>query len=164
MFIRTQNNSPLGGLGCLLGGILGLAAAYYIVRGVFYVLWWAAPVLFLLAVVINWKSVANTGKALLSLFQSRPIAGLLTAGLAVLLFPLTALWLFLSALAGRRMEQVMGQFRQQKGPTAAPLEDEFTEFEELESRPKTPLRREQEPLEPPSESKKPQNPYDQMFE
>jgi hypothetical protein len=174
MFVRMQNRSPLGGLGCLVFGILGLVAGYYILRGLFYLLWWAAPVLFLLAVVINWKIVATAGRNLLGLWQSRPLTGLLTTGLVVLAFPVVALLLFLAALGNRRMEQVMARFNERgQNPATAPLEDEYTEFEELESHPKIPLRKEPEPLErptedkkpqPPAEDKKPDNPYNQLFD
>lgn len=162
-----------GGWGCLIMGVLALVAAYYILKGLFYVLYWASPVLFVLALVINWRAVADTGRDFLSLLQRNPPGGLLLGALAVVGFPVLALYLFLRALGYNKMEQFGRAMREQQRPP----EDEFVEFEELESRPKhTAPAADAEPewiepqpepeQEPKPEEKppaRPENPYDQLF-
>lgn len=160
-----------GGWGCLIMGVLSLVAAYYILKGVFYLLYWASPVLFVLALVINWRAVADTGRDFLSLLQRNPVGGLLLAALAVIGFPVLALYLFLRALGYNQMQQ-FSQTMRERGQ--AP-ENEFVEFEEIESQPKSAppateayLEPLDEPLDEPSEPvEKPRtpgdNPYDQFF-
>jgi hypothetical protein len=136
----SRNNSPFGGLGCLIFGILGLVALFYILRGLYFLLWWAAPVLFALALILNWRLVADTGKSFIRLLQRRPLSGILLALISIFAFPLLALYLFLAALGGRRLAQATGGFgapfddggRRAKQQS----EDEFVEFEEIESKPK----------------------------
>lgn len=157
------NSNRGGGWGCLIFGILFLVAMYYILKGLFYILLWAAPALFVLALIINWRAVADTGKEFLALLERNPLGGLLVGALAVVGFPILALYLFLRALGYKRMQQ----FNQTMRDTRHAPEDEFVEFEELESRPKNAPPPPEEPLEQPpapeKEQPKPENPYDQMF-
>jgi len=152
-----------GGWGCLIIGILLLVAMYYVLKGLFVVLWWAAPALFVLALIINWRAVADTGKDFLGLLERNPLAGLLVGALAVVGFPVLSLYLFLRALGYNRVQQFN---RATRSAPPAP-EDEFVEFEELESRPKNAPPATEEPIElpiePEKEQPKPENPYDQMF-
>ncbi|MFN0014324.1 MAG: hypothetical protein ACKVU2_07215 [Saprospiraceae bacterium] len=160
-----------GGWGCLILGILALVATFYILKGLFYLLYWASPVLFVLALIINWRAVADTGRDFLGLLQRNPVGGLLVGALAVIGFPVLALYLFLRALGYKQMEKFSQTMRER---TQVP-EDEFVEFEEIESRPKhappdTETELYIEPAEPPSEPdpvEKPRpandNPYDQFF-
>ncbi len=153
-----------GGLGCLIFGILGLIAAYYILKGFFILLYWAAPALFVLALIINWRAVADTLKDWFKTLENNPLSGLLIAAITVLAFPVFALYLFVKSLGYRKIEQM------QRAERAA--EGEFVEFEELESRPKEDADDDQ-PIEPPElpeqeqskarGAKKPDNPYDQFF-
>ena len=161
-----------GGWGCLIMGVLALVAAYYILKGLFYVLYWASPVLFVLALVINWRAVADTGRDFLSLLQRNPLGGVLLGALAVVGFPVLALYLFLRALGYNKMEKFS---RTMRGQNEQP-EEEFVEFEEIESRPKDGPPSEAtaetfEPLPPPEEPapeekppiRKPDNRYDEFF-
>ncbi|MCB9306907.1 MAG: hypothetical protein H6565_09940 [Lewinellaceae bacterium] len=159
-----------GGIGCLIFGILGLVAAYYILKGFFIVLYWAAPALFVLALIINWRAVVDTFKSWLKSMETNPVGGLLTAALAVLVFPVFALYLFVKSLGYNRIEKI----RREAGAQEGREEGEFVEFEEIES-----FRKGEEdapePMEPPdlpepqtdqpkkAAPKKPDNPYDQFF-
>ena len=162
-----------GGTGCLIFGILALVAIWFIFKGLYALLYWAAPGLFVLALIIKWKAVAETGRDFVAFFQRNPLGALLLGAVCVVAFPLLALYLFLKALGYDRVEEIKRQFGAQDpfGKQQAP-EDEFVEFEELESQPKSSKAADSEPVdlrkvpdkEPKSEPKKPQNPYDQMFE
>ncbi|MBK6930048.1 MAG: hypothetical protein IPH12_03995 [Saprospirales bacterium] len=152
-----------GGWGCLITGILLLVALYYILKGLFVVLWWAAPALVVLALVINWRAVADTGRDFLSLLQRNPLGGLLLGAVAVIGFPVLALYLFLRALGYNKMQQFSRTVREQQ----TPAEEEFVEFEELESRPKRTPPPDPEPQAPPpapsQEPPQPENPYGEFF-
>ncbi len=167
MLIQTNFNSrtPGGGIGCLIFGVLGLVAAYYILKGVFTILWWAAPFLFVLTLLINWRVVAEAGKGLISLIRRQPLSGLIVTLLAAVAFPITALFLFLSAVGSqskaRRGEssETPPVFEQTK---TGSLNDtgEFIDFEEIPPEPEE-IVRPSEPVQ--KEQKKPANPYDELF-
>ncbi|MBK9338975.1 MAG: DUF1206 domain-containing protein [Lewinellaceae bacterium] len=169
--VYVKYNRSGGGWGCLILGILGLVAGYYILKGLFYVLYVASPVLFVLALAINWRAVADTGRDFLSLLQRNPLGGLVLGALAVVGFPVLALYLFVRALGYTRMEQFSRTMRERH---EAP-EAEFVEFEELESRPNKdtppvvedveiePLPEPDKPARAEQEQPKPGNTYDEFF-
>jgi|GEM_PF-439480 len=177
---RSARFNSGGGIGCLIFGIIGMVAAFFILKGLFKLLYWAAPVLFVLALVINWRAVVDTLKNWLKTMESNPLGGLLTAALAVLLFPVFALYLFLKSLGYNKIQQMQREFGSQQSPA-----DEFTEFEEIESTPKGGARPEdtweppvlpEKEAESPEKAKakkqktdeerpqKPENPYDEFFQ
>lgn len=153
---------PGGGLGCLIGLALIVFLTYYALKGLYYILWWASPALLVLALIINWRVFPDTLKNWLDSLESRPLSGLITAAFAVLAFPFFALWLFLKAVGYRNLKNMQQEFSNTQPP-----QDEFVDFEEIESRPigKAP---EPEPVEVPKTAKeeKPkqdENPYDGFF-
>jgi hypothetical protein len=172
MIYKYSSRNPLGGVGCFVFGILALAALWFILRGLYKILFWASPVLLIVALFINWRAVMDTLKNWLRKMETNPVGGLFSAALAVLLFPFFSLYLFVKALGYNKIEQRQREFEQTHR-----AEEEFVEFEELESRPKGGVKAEEpaEPFvlpekehrqeakeEPPKE--KPKNPYDQLFE
>ena len=162
-----------GGPGCLIFGILALVALWFVLKGLYALLYWAAPVLFVAALIVNWRAVAATGRDFWELLQRNPLGGLLLGALCVVAFPLLALYLLLRAVGYNKMQEFKQRFGQEPG--AAQPEGEFADYEELESQPKRGSRADDEPVEIPllpdpepvppkkEEPKKPGNPYDQMF-
>ncbi len=138
VFSFSNNNRGGSGIGCLIFAMLGVAVLYYF----FKFLWWAAPGIFLLAVIINWRAVVDTGKQYWTYLQRNIISGLAIGVLSVLLFPLVALFMLLKSLG----YNLLGQFRQNMGMFGnapnqpAEIPTEYTDFEELESTPKKPER------------------------
>ena len=170
---RTARFNSGGGIGCLIFGIIGMVAAYFVLKGLFKLLYWASPALFVLALVINWRAVVDTFRNWLKSMETNPIGGLLSAALAILLFPVFTLYLFLKALGYSKIQQMQREF----GATGPAAEEEFTTFEEVESTPKTAPKTEDVPMEPlelpeakPESHKKgkqaprPSNPYEEFFE
>lgn len=172
MFVYSNFNGPRmrmgpgGGIGCLIFGVLGLVLAYYILKGLFTLLWWAAPFLFVLTLLINWRVIGEAGASLINLFRRQPLSGLIVAVLATVAFPITALFLFLSAVGSRDRRQ------QGEKDNVAPEEPafnratrnisgeeggEFIDFEEIKEEPILP------PEPPKKEPQKPANPYDELF-
>ncbi len=160
------------GWGCLVMGILGAVVTFLVLRGLYHLLAWVAPVLLVLALVIRWQVFPATFRNWINTLKTNPLIGVLQLVFAGLAFPFFALYMFLLAVGGNKMEQLRDQFQQPRNTRA--VEEEFTEFEEIESRPKGEPRS-REPIEPPiiireepppprpAEPKKPENPYDQLF-
>lgn len=171
-----------GGLGCLLFSLLFLLALFFILKGLFALLFWASPALIGLAVLINWRAVSDTGQELLEQTKRNPVAVLLlgalaffgiwgsgfsmidSLGMGVIKFgvPLLSLYILFRAMGYSRL----AQFQQTMGRPPAPPEDEFVEFEELASRPKEAPPLSDEPLnppDPPEQVHKPGNSYDEFF-
>ena len=164
---------PGGGFGCLLITILGFVAAYFILKGLYNLLYLLSPVLLVLALVVNWRVFPHTIKNWLKTLETNPVTGLVYAALAVLLFPFFSLYILLKALGMKKMEEMGRQMSGQAGNTRN--EEEFVEFEEIETTPKGDFKKE-EPIAPPELPEKetpvakqqpppkPQNPYDQLFD
>lgn len=131
---RSINQIPGGGLGCLLFAILAVVAGYYLLQGLYYLLLWAAPALLVLALIVNWRVYPDTIKNWVNTFSVNPVSALLSLALAVLVFPFFALYLFLKALGYRKLEQMRREFG--GDPSARDLNDEYVEYEELESKQK----------------------------
>lgn len=172
---RSARFNGGGGIGCLIFGILGMVAAYFVLKGLFKLLYWASPALFVLALVINWRAVTDTFRNWLKSMETNPVGGLLSAALAILLFPVFTFYLFLKALGYSKIQQMQREFGAAPGQAT---EGEFTEFEEVESKPKTntvktedvpmePLELPESEAEPHRNDKKPprpSNPYEEFFE
>ena len=169
MIINTsQQGAPLGrvpggGLGCLLGFALILFGGYYALKGLYYVLWWAAPALIVLTLIINWRVIPDTITNWFKSLQTNPLSGLFSAAIAILAFPFFTFWLFLKAIGSRKLEKM----KQAQYNTSKPPNDEFVEFEEIES---SPLGKAPEPeiIETPEvpekeKPKKDENPYEGFF-
>lgn len=160
---RNFNQFPGGSLGCLIATALVIIGGYYLLQGLYYLLLWAAPALLVLALIINWRVFPDTIKSWLKSLETSPLSALFTLALVVLVFPFFSLYLFLKAIGYRKIEQLRQQFGQDEN--AAPPEDAFAEYEELESTPKRPFEDEADLPAPPPEPapKKEQNPYDSLF-
>lgn len=166
---RSGGGGFFNQIGCMIFGVLLMVAAFYILRGLYNLLWWASPALLILALIINWRVVAATGERLLSLLRRNPVGGLVMGALGVVFFPVLTLFWFLSALGAKRVERFQREFQHQWGEdrmgggfSGSQPEPDFAEYEEIESTPAT-------PVSPPEisvkEAPKPQpNPYDQLFD
>lgn len=182
IFISNQFNRRTGtiggGPGCIIFGILALVLLWFVLKGLYTLLYWAAPVLFLLALVINWRAVADTGQEFWRLLKSNPLGAVILGAICIMAFPLLALYLFLRALSYNRFQEIRSQFGDSLRQESQEEMMDFTDYEEIESHPKMPHPTAEEPTDippasepepvPPSpktpEQKKPGNPYDQMFE
>lgn len=130
--------------------------------------WWVIAGLVGIAAVINWRAVYDTGKNFVSMLSHNPVGAIMVALIAVGAYPFFTIYLVLKALGMRRFEQLFAEFRDNRKP----LEEEFTEFEEVDSKPLRPADPTPTPVEDiePEEIRKPQppaeksqNPYDEYF-
>jgi hypothetical protein len=138
--IRATNFGPFG---CLFGLAL-IALMGWLAYHFYLILWYPAPIFFALALIIDYKIPLAWGKRLLSVFQQNPIAGLISMIFAAVFFPFTALGMFLNTLAKRRIERMQKEFFGNQSPFSPPSteklpeKEEYTDFEEIESKPKKP--------------------------
>ncbi len=165
---------PGGGFGCLLLTILGFVGVYFVLKGLYNLLYLLAPVLLILALIVNWRVFPHTLKNWLKTLETNPVTGLVYAALAVLLFPFFSLYILLKAFGMKKLEEMGQQMSGQQGYNTQ-NEEEFVEFEEIETTPKGDLKKD-EPIAPPELPEKetppaksqappkPQNPYDQLFD
>ncbi|MFN7326692.1 MAG: hypothetical protein ACK5SQ_08925 [Chitinophagales bacterium] len=166
--IFVSSNRPGGGLignlGCLIFAGLFLVGLFYVLQGLYKLLMYLAPGLFILTLIINWRVIAQAGQQFIQLFTRRPLLGLLVAALSVVLFPVLTLYWLLAALATKRLERMRQTFG---GPSGSPFgsfqspppqspKEEFVDFEEIESKPAQSGGK--------GASKSSENPYQQLFE
>ena len=85
------------GFNIRLNGIIGFAfmvllfvGLFFIAKGVFTVLAWVAPVLIILALLINYRTVLNYLKFMLGLLQRNPVGGIIGILLSFFGFPILA--------------------------------------------------------------------------
>lgn len=141
----------------LLGFVLMVAvfvALFFIAKGIFTLLAWVAPVLILAALLINYRTILNYLKFMLSLLRRNPLGGILGIILSVVGFPILAGVLFGKSILDRKVKKLQDAYRAQEQP-------EFTEYEEV-IRPQREERIELPPLEQrPRENK--DNRYEDLF-
>jgi hypothetical protein len=155
------------GFNIKLNGIIGFAfmvlvfvALFFVAKGVFTVLSWIAPVLILLALIINYRTILNYLKFMLSLLQRNPLGGIIGILLSFFGFPILAGVLFGKSILDRKVRKLNEAYRAQK-------EGEFVEYEEVKPEKETrldlpPLEKEKPIVEkaPPA---KEENRYEDLF-
>jgi hypothetical protein len=146
LFSNRSGGGLLNQIGCLIVGVLALVALFWTLDWLYRALWIIAPVLLVLALLINWRIVAGTGKSLVQQIQRNPLGGILSSVLAVCFFPLLTLYWIMAGLGLRRIERFQREFGQQWGGPPSdgfdfankehnPHDTEYTDYEEIESKP-----------------------------
>jgi hypothetical protein len=107
-----------------------LLAGYYIIKGLYFLLWWAAPALLVLALIVNWRVFPRTITSWLDTLETRPVHAIIEAAFAVIAFPFFTLWLFLKAAGTRQADRMQRRFRENTG-----RQDEYADYEEIDSKP-----------------------------
>jgi|SRR6186713_476227 len=133
------------GFNIKLNGIIGFAfmvivfvALFFVAKGVFTVLSWIAPVLILLALIINYRTILNYLKFMLSLLQRNPLGGIIGILLSFFGFPILAGVLFGKSILDRKVRKLKEAYKAEK-------EGEFVEYEEV--KPEKEIRMDLPPLE-----------------
>jgi len=121
------NRQSCGGIGCILLGVLGLFAAFFIVKWTMVALFFASPVLLALALWIRPQVVRTAFSRLMDLYRRAPVWGIVYTLLGMLVFPLIALSLFMQAVVQQRLAKAEQQSR--GGTDGA----EYVSFEEIDN-------------------------------
>ena len=107
--------------------VLVLVVLFFIAKGIFKILALAAPVLIVAALIINYRTVINYLKFILSLLHRSPLTGIIAIILSILGFPILAGVLFGKAILDRKVRR----FREQH---EARQRGEYVDFEEVDRR------------------------------
>ncbi len=113
------------------GGIFGfvflvmiLIGLFFLARGIFTLLSYAAPVLIVGALIINYKTVVNYLKFMLSLLKRNLLTGIIAIILSVIGFPILSGVLFGKAILDRKVRKFKEAHQSRQA-------GEFVEYEEV---------------------------------
>jgi hypothetical protein len=120
---RVGGNSPFSFLGPLIILALVFGVLFFVARGIFWLLSWAAPVLILLTLVMDYKVVTDYFKMMWKTSHENILLGLLLLVITVVGYPFVSGYLFFKALARRSSKK--SAWQQQSG------KDVYTDFEEV---------------------------------
>lgn len=125
MNIFFQNKgSKVSPLLALAGFIAIMVALFYLAKGVFWVLSFVAPILFIATLFINRQVVFDYGKTLIKLVKTNPFVGIVGIVLSFVAFPLVSAFLFGKAMLLKKVGSMRDGMRQKE-------DEEFTEYEEV---------------------------------
>ena len=169
MTYQRQSGSPMGGIGSIIIMVLFFVALYWIATGIFKILLWVAPILFLITLVIDYKVVLNYGKWLINLTKRNPVMGAIAILASIGLYPVLAFFLFGKALLKKKVKEATERYAEATGRrmdgTPYTKNDDFVEYEDVteEEDVKLELPPLREP-EPRRQKPKKDNDYDAFFE
>jgi len=127
--MKNQESRFQPGFKSIMGFLIAVGffiLLFFMMRGIFTVLAWAAPFLLIAAVLINYRTIVNFGKWLYRLITGNPIVGIVAVVLCVFGFPVVAGFLFGKSLLDRKVRLLLEERSQQ---------DEFTDYEEISNEP-----------------------------
>ena len=134
--------------------VLVLVAIFFVAKGIFKLLALISPVLLLGALIINYRTVINYFKFILSLIQRSPLTGIIAILFSIIGFPILSGVLFGKAILDRKVRRL----RQEN---QAREQSEYVPFEEVKR--KNPVDElELPPFEKPEPQKK-DNRYEDLF-
>lgn len=149
------------GFNIRFNGIIGFAfmvlifvGLFFIAKGVFTVLAWVAPVLIILALLINYRTVLNYLKFMLGLLQRNPVGGIIGILLSFFGFPILAGVLFGKSILDRKVKKLNEAYQAEK-------DGKFVEFEEI-TKPERETKLDLPPMEKQAPVKK-DNQYEDLF-
>jgi Na+-transporting methylmalonyl-CoA/oxaloacetate decarboxylase gamma subunit len=104
--------------------VLFVVAMYYILKGLFYLLYFTAPIMLIALLVIDHKIFVNHFKGVFKKIRQNPAVGILSLILQVVGLPFVLAYLLMKALFVRKLRKVEDRIRTQR-------EGEFVEFEDV---------------------------------
>lgn len=126
-FIRVNNKkvNPLNTIFSLVMLVIVFMLIFFVARGVFRLLTWLAPFLFIATLILDYKVVLAYGKYLLRTLDRNIFWGIIMTVLTVVGFPLVIAFLFGKALLFRKVDRVVKEKEQKQ-------KEEFVPYEEVE--------------------------------
>lgn len=119
---RIYHINPI--IGLLLTALF-IVVLYYILKGLFIVLYWSAPVLLIVLLILDYKILTNHLKKLFYRIRHEPFRGILMLCLNIVGLPFVLGWLVGLALFRRKIRQVEKEIRHRK-------EGEYADYEIVE--------------------------------
>ena len=99
------NQRPMGNFGPVIGLIIFLVLAYFVIKGLFTVLAIAAPFLLLAAAIIDYTVIIDYARFIYKMLKENPIFGLVAIVLTIVGYPVVFGYLFAKARMRRRVKK-----------------------------------------------------------
>ncbi|MBK8388393.1 MAG: hypothetical protein IPL23_03505 [Saprospiraceae bacterium] len=117
-------NNPLGSFGAIIGIIAVMLLLFFIVKGLFMILSFVAPVLLILALFFDYTVVTDYFKFIGKLFKEKPLFGVLASILTVVGYPVVSGFLFFKAFARKSLKSAVKKAEEAQRP-------KYSEYEEV---------------------------------
>ena len=125
---RKIDVNPFNSISTIIMIVVFLFALIYLVKGIFWILSFVAPLLLIATLIIDREVIFSYGRMILNLLKRNPLMGIGAAILTFLAFPVVAAFLFSKALFKRKINQIQEEMTTKR-------EGEFADFEEMDSKP-----------------------------
>jgi len=126
-FVRVngKRRNPISTIVSLVMLVLVFMLMFFVARGVFRLLTWLAPFLFIATLILDYRVIVDYGKYLYRTLNRNAIWGIVMTVLTIIGFPLVVAFLFGKALLFKRAEKTEKEM--EKG-----IEGEYIPYEEVE--------------------------------
>lgn len=121
----NNNQSRISPLFAMLAFIAFMVALFYLAKGVFWILSFVAPILFIVTFFINRQVIFDYAKSLIKLTKTNPFMGIAGIVLSFVAFPLVSAFLFGKAMLLKKVGSLRENLRTKE-------DEKFTEYEEVE--------------------------------
>ena len=146
--------NPMNSITSILILVLIFVGLYFIAKSIFTLLAWAAPVLLVATLLIDYKVVVNYGKWIVNLLTKNPLMGIGMILVSFFGFPVIAGFLFAKSLLTRKVRKLRNEYETK-------TQGEYVDYEEVEEEP--PIRLNFPKMDKQKQSSK-DNDYDQYFD
>ncbi len=158
----NTGQNPFNSLLSLLVLLGVMVLLFFVVKGFISILYWVAPVLLVITLIINYKIVADYVISLFDTFKTDVLMGMVKVAFTFLCYPLVIGWLFAKALLYRKVDKLKQDFERQIGERE---KEQFVDFEEISSNPVDEKPEKPKIIElPRPKEKDKKNPYNDMFD
>ncbi|WP_235297240.1 hypothetical protein [Portibacter marinus] len=125
---RRRAGNPFGNWVGIIMMVVILIGLFVLLRGIFKLLYFLAPVMLIVTLILDYKVVINYIKQLGSLFARNPLYGVGATALTFFFYPIVFAILLFRAFAGRQRKRFIGE-------SEARTETDFVEYEEIDDEP-----------------------------
>ncbi len=132
MAFRKTAHFKLDSVASLLLFIVFIVGMFFLLRGIFIVLTWIAPILLIAALILDKSVVINYVKWLGSLVKSNPWVGVAAILLSLVGYMGVFPYLFIKALFNKKIKDAQRKYERQE-------QGELIDFEEIDSQPNSDL-------------------------
>jgi hypothetical protein len=116
-------NSPFGFLGPLIILAIFFTLLFYMAKGVFWLLTWAAPVLLIATLIMDYTIVTDFFKFLWKLLKENTFLGILAVVLTFFGFPIVSGYLFFKALSRKKLQSLQDRLEKER--------NSYSDYEEV---------------------------------
>ena len=127
--------NPLNAIMWIVMVIFAISFFFFIAKGIFSLLSYVAPLLFIASFILDRSVILNYGKFLINKIKTNPIIGIGATALSLLAFPLLGGYFFLRSLLNRNIKKKIGVYkeREEAYTNYKEVEDDFLSLPELEN-------------------------------